>query len=219
MNIRSIYELEDYLDKDLAWRKKEFTTIKFMIKSSRKHEIQILKKTAITLLYSHWEGYLKNSSQAYLCYLNHLAPRYCDLKENFVQLSLAEKFSSGFSIKKYNSQRDIYNYITGALNECLKIDEKRVVDTESNLKYQVLCNIMGQIGLDNQLFELKENFIDSIMLKYRNAIAHGDRVQDDEVDDAYEQLENELLDMIMTYQNLIKNAASTRSFLKNNTPS
>ncbi len=78
---------------------------------------------------------------------------------------------------------------------------------------------MGQIGLDNQLFELKENFIDSIMLKYRNAIAHGDRVQDDEVDDAYEQLENELLDMIMTYQNLIKNAASTRSFLKNNTPS
>lgn len=44
MNIRSIYELEDYLDKDLAWRKKEFTTIKFMIRTSRKHEIQILKK-------------------------------------------------------------------------------------------------------------------------------------------------------------------------------
>ncbi|WET40733.1 MAE_28990/MAE_18760 family HEPN-like nuclease [Citrobacter enshiensis] len=214
MNIRSIYELESYLDNDLAWRKKEFTTLKFMIKDARNHEAKILKKTAITLLYSHWEGYLKNSSQAYLCYLNHLSPKYCDLRENFVQLSLAEKFSSGFSLKKYNSQRDIYKYITGSLQECLNIDEKRVVDTESNLKYQVLCNLMGQIGLDIRLFELKENFIDTIMLKYRNAIAHGDRVQDDEVDLAYDQLETELLDMIMTYQNLIKNAAVTKSFLK-----
>lgn len=214
MNIRSMYELEGYLDNDLAWRKKEFTTIKFMIKDAREHEKKILKKTAITLLYSHWEGYLKNASQAYLCYLNHLAHKYCDLKENFVQLSLAEKFSTGFSIKKYESQKDIYNYITGALNECLNIDEKRVVETESNLKYHVLCNIMRQIGLDISLFELKENFIDAIMLKNRNAIAHGERVQDNEVEIAYEQLENDLLDMIMTYQNLIKNAASTRSYLK-----
>lgn len=219
MNIRTIYELETYLDNDLAWRKKEFTTMKFMINDSREHEKKILKKAAITLLYSHWEGYLKNSSQAYLCYLNSLSHKYCDLKENFVQLSLAERFSTGFSIKKYTSQKDIYDYITGALNDCLKIDEKRVVDTESNLKYKVLSNIMNQIGLDVHLFELKENFIDAIMVRYRNAIAHGERVQEKEVETAYEHLEGELLDMIMTYQNLIKNAAATKSYLKESSPS
>ena len=44
MKVRSLYHLEAMLDQDLAWRKREFTTIKFMIKNARQHEKVILYK-------------------------------------------------------------------------------------------------------------------------------------------------------------------------------
>lgn len=214
MKVRSAYELDGVLDNDLAWRKREFTTIKFLIAKSRNHEKIVLIRAGIALMYSHWEGHVKKASQAYLCYLNSQAHNYSDLQENFIQLSLGEKFSQGFSIKKYESQKNIFKYLTGELQEAFSLDEKTVIDTESNLKYPVLFNIMNQLGLDIREFELKEHFIDTILLNYRNKIAHGERLNERELEEAYVELEDELLNLIILYQNLIRNAVTSKSYLK-----
>ena len=210
MKVRSLYHLEAMLDQDLAWRKREFTTIKFMIKNARQHEKVILYKSAV----AHWEGYLKNSSQAYACYLNHVAPKYGEMKDNFLQSSLADKFSQGFSFKKYPFQKEIFEYIKCATDMPLKINEKRVVDTESNLKSHVLFNIMKQLALDTNIFELKENFIDVIMVDNRNKIAHGEKIDSAEVEEAYCLLESELLEMIMSFQSTIISSAANKYYLK-----
>ncbi len=214
MKVRTSYELEEFLDKDLAWRKKEFTTLKFMVSSARQHERAILTRASIAILYSHWEGHLKSAAEAYICYLNKQSHQYCEMTDNFVQLSLSDKFSSGFSIKKYPSQKDIFDYLTGSRTDKFKLDAKRVIDTQSNLKSEVLFNMMNQLGLDTGPFELKENFIDSIMLKHRNSIAHGDRVGEDDAETAYNELITELLDMIVTFQTMIRNAVANRNYLK-----
>ncbi len=214
MKVRSTYELENILDSDLGWRKKEFTTIRFMVAVARQHEKIVLTKAAIALLYAHWEGHIKTAAEAYICYLNFKAHKYSEMKDNFTQLSLTDKFTQGFSIKKFASQKEIFEYLTGSLSEPFKVDEKKIIDTESNLKSAVLFNIMGQLGLDMKDFELKENFIDTIMLKNRNSIAHGDRVKEKELEDAYNALESELLEMIVTFQNLIRNAAANQEYLK-----
>lgn len=214
MKIRSLYELESTLDKDLAWRKREFTTIKFMIEKAKENEKLILYKSAVALLYSHWEGYLKCGSQAYVCYLNHISPKYGDVKENFLQSSLADRFSKGFSLKKHPSQKEIFEYITYANDDKLKINERRVVDTESNLKTGVLFNIMQQLALDTKPFSLKENFIDVVMVDNRNKIAHGERLSSNELERIYSELEDDLLTMIMTFQNIVINAAANKEYLK-----
>lgn len=214
MKVRSLYELESTLDEDLAWRKREFTTIKFMIEKARENEKLILYKSAVALLYSHWEGYLKCGSQAYVCYLNHISPKFGDVKENFLQSSLADRFSKGFSLKKHPSQKEIFEYIIYANNDNLKINEKRVVDTESNLKTGVLFNIMHQLALDTKPFSLKENFIDVVMVDNRNKIAHGERLSNDELERVYSELEDDLLTMIMTFKNVVVNAAVNKEYLK-----
>lgn len=214
MKVRSLYELETILDQDLSWRRREFTTIKFLVEGARRHQKVVLMKAGIALLYSHWEGHVKKASEAYLCYLMHLSPQYGDMTDNFAHLSLADKFSEGFSINNYKSQKEIFDYIKTGLTEKFEVNEKLVVDAESNLKSQVLSNIMNKIGLDYRPFELKEMFIDSIMLKVRNHISHGDRIDETEIMHAYDEMEKELLNMIVTFQNLIRTAASNKDYLK-----
>lgn len=214
MKIRSAYELESKFDEDLSWRKKEFTTLKLMVNSSREHESKILIKAAIALFYSHWEGHIKHCALVYLSYLNHLAPSYQKLTDNFVQMSLHAKFKEGFSIRKFPSQQAIFNYITNIPNEKFSLDENTVIDTESNLKYDVILNILNQLGLNNSTFELKENFINSKLVKCRNAIAHGDKLSNEELEETYREIEDELLNMIVIFQNLIRNAVISKSYLK-----
>jgi hypothetical protein len=216
VKIRSAEELEDSLDKDLVWRRKEFTTLKFMVKDARNHEKEILLRASIALLYAHWEGHVKHCSMAYINYLNSMALKYNDLKDNFFQMSLGEKFSQGFSIKRFSSQRELCEYVNvGSLGDNFSIAADSVIDTESNLKSEVLFNILEQLGLDCSMFELKKQFIDAKLLKCRNAIAHGSKVNDVEMQDAYSELENELLSMIVVFHNLVKNAVNSRSFMKN----
>lgn len=214
MKVRSLYELQEKLDGDLAWRKREFTTLKFMVGAARQHEKLILLRAAITLLYAHWEGHVKFCASAYLSYLNCLSPKYSEMKENFFQMSLGERFKDGFSIKKFSSQKEVYNYIQSEQSDGFCVNEKVVIDTESNLKYEVVLNILGQLGLNEGLYELKENFIDSKLIKCRNCIAHGDKVDERELFDTYSELEEELLSMIQDFQSSILNAAENRCYLK-----
>lgn len=214
MKVRSAAELEQKLDEDLAWRKKEFTTLKFMLASARNHEKQILLRASIALLYAHWEGHIKHCALVYLKLLNTIAPNYHVMTDNFVQMSLGEKFAQGFSIKRFSSQKDIFNYIKNDEKAKFSIDENVVIDTESNLKYQVIFNILEQLGLNSSVFELKENFINSKLLKCRNQIAHGERCSQEELQDTYEELENELLEMIMTFQTMVRNAVINKEYLK-----
>ncbi|HHF2971233.1 MAE_28990/MAE_18760 family HEPN-like nuclease [Vibrio sp. HS-50-1] len=214
MKVRSLGELEDLLDKDLAWRRKEFTTLKLMVGASRKHEKTILMRASVAMLYAHWEGHIKFCAQVYLLYLKHVAPSYKQMTDNFVQMSLSEKFKQGFSIKRFSSQQEVFNYLTQERDEKFDVDESVVIDTESNLKYEVVFNILGQLGLDTSIYELKEHFINSKLLKCRNAIAHGERLNDLELEDAHSELETELLTMIETFQNLVRNAAENKLYLK-----
>lgn len=214
MKIRTEEQLEEALDQDLAWRKRELTTLKFAVKGSRGHEKEVLMRAAITLFYAHWEGHIKHCAKAFLCFLNRQSPPNSNMAENFIQLTLGERFQEGFSIRKFSSQKAIFDYILNEKSGNFFVDEDVVIDTESNLKHKVILNIISQLGLDETVFALKQHFIDSKLVGYRNGIAHGERRTGKDLEDIYNELEQELLDMITAFQNLVRNAVTTKSYLK-----
>lgn len=78
------------------------------------------------------------------------------------------------------------------LDEILSSSDKRfsrvnddLVNTKSNLNSEVLREICLICEIPNDDFETHENFIDAILLKRRNAIAHGEDtfVAKDDLDD------------------------------------
>ena len=70
MSVRTSEELIDRIDKDLIWRKKELTILKTALQSARQDRKPVLLRSLVTLLYAHWEGFIKNTSQSYLEYVS-----------------------------------------------------------------------------------------------------------------------------------------------------
>lgn len=214
MKIRTTLELQDSIDHDIKWRKKEFTTLKFMIGEARAHEKKILLRAAIALLYSHWEGHVKHCALAYLNYLNHSGYSFAQLKDNFLLLSVSDKFKTKFSFKNISTLKELKAYLDTPQTQKFKVNEEAIIDTDSNLKFPILLNILEQLGLDTSQYILKEHFIDAKLLKCRNAIAHGDILDPAMIEDTYNEIEKELLNMIILFQTLIINAVSRKEFLR-----
>lgn len=214
MKIRTSLELQDSLHKDIKWRKREFTSLNFMIQSSRGHEKQILIRAAIVLLYAHWEGHIKHCALAYITFLNSKGLPFHKMKDNFLLLSIPDKFRKGFSLNKISSLLELSDYMNSPPMGNFKVDESLVVDTDSNLKYPILLNILQQLGLDSRTYDLKEHFIDSKLVRCRNAIAHGDILGLTDIEDTYEEIKKELLSMIVLFQNLIFKAVDNQEYLK-----
>ena len=61
-------EFQDFLNKDLAWRKMEISQL-FGILSTAESK-SVVCKSMILLLYAHWEGFIKKSSKCYLKYVS-----------------------------------------------------------------------------------------------------------------------------------------------------
>ena len=72
MKIKNIEELEDRIDGELAWRKKELISIKNDIRSSENKDISErsrLIRSGIAMLYAHWEGAIKSLAENTILYM------------------------------------------------------------------------------------------------------------------------------------------------------
>lgn len=213
MKLRSIDHLESYLDSELSWRKQETTTIYMSIKSSRLNTKDVSVRSGIVLLYSHWEGFIKKSSQAYLNYICCKGIPYCDLKNNFRAIGIKEDCKSQ-STKSLDYQLFIVDRVRSPQGK-FNVDPESIIDTGSNLKSEVLKEIISTIGFDYTPYELKENLIDERLLKNRNKIAHGEKNYDSEdLHASFKELKEEVFEMLDIFKSQVIGAANNKDYLE-----
>jgi len=99
MSIRRLEELNDQLSSELAWRKKELSVIKSLIDTG---SFSTSKKTAllrsgVTILYAHWEGFIKQAASIYLEFVSMQRLPYDKLSANFVALAMKSKLRNMMS--------------------------------------------------------------------------------------------------------------------------
>lgn len=217
MKIRTLDELLDFSDKELAWRKKEIT-LAFSNYVDSKNEIQknYYMRVFIMLLYSHWEGYIKSVSSAYINYIVNKKLRFSALKQNFIAAGLSSKVDNNFSIKNIRHKNEMVKLLLQNLSqEKFTGDSDVIIDTESNLNIDVLEKICITVGVDINLLDIQKIWLDERLLKYRNKIAHGERMNSQEITFDLRELKDLFIRLLMQYQTLISNAASTKSYLSN----
>ncbi|ROS05738.1 hypothetical protein EDC56_1289 [Sinobacterium caligoides] len=214
MKIRSALELQDSLDNDLAWRKREFTNLKFLTSDKRQHKKSVVMRSSIVLLYSHWEGHIKYCAEAYLNYLSYVAPKCQDMTDNFLHMSAGHRIGKGASANSFSSQKKIFECYEESKANKFRVDPSSVINTHSNLNYEVLSAILSQLGLRTSTFELKENFLNTKLIKYRNKIAHGEYVRQEDLESVYNDLPDQLLGMIQSFKDLIIDSVESGLYLK-----
>jgi hypothetical protein len=203
--------LSDEFDADLIWRRKELSDIKLAIRVADVEAKHALLRALIAMSYAHWEGYVRNCANKYFEFLAlrrlpfDAFERQIYVNNFLVRLDALRR--SGFGIelrcKLVNDILDGKGNRFGFVNAAL-------IDTKSNLSTDIVKDICLICAIDSAYFESKRPFIDIIVLKRRNAIAHGQQefIQESGID----SLVAETLALMMHFRTLLENKVYTRAY-------
>ena len=180
-------QLENFLDEDLNWRKREITELLFLAKESNSI---VVFKSMILLLYAHWEGYIKKSSKIYIKYIVESRTPLKKLSSNFKAAALKGNINRCIDT---NNSSNLANELS-FINKYLRLEDKKfrisidpddefdnsIIDTQSNLSPKILKNIYGILGIQfKDALATRGNYIDRNLLHVRNTIGHGGKYDND----------------------------------------
>jgi hypothetical protein len=211
--MRNLEQLSDSLARDLVWRKKELADLKSLIETAKtsSSKEKALLRSGITILYVHWEGFVKTAASNYLEYVATKRLRYDELSSNFVALALKTKLSQVNETNKATVFTEAVDFIRSQLNERSSVPYKNVVQTGANLSSSIFKEIVCLLGLDYSFYETKQILIDEQLLARRNNIAHGEYYMQLEKRD-YLDLHYQVIGMMDTFRNQIENCATCESY-------
>lgn len=209
MKVRSLAELDDLLDQQLAWRKKEMSTMYSAITLSKGEQKAMLARSGVVLLYAHWEGYAKIALQAYGGYAQSRGLKYSQMKSQFWFHAARSKYQNNI-IANPKTVIELLTFERSLLDEVCSFNHVASVDTKANLNGEVLQIELLKLALDGKDFETLYLKLNASLLGKRNKIAHGEREEVSSAD--FKDLYVVTQELIRRLDLLIRNAACLKSF-------
>jgi hypothetical protein len=217
MSIRTEENLQDALAADMIWRKREITTIRWLLSKATIDKRGPLLRSAVALVYAHWEGFIKTASSAYLEFLHYRRLTYAQFSPNFIALAAKPMLRQTGLSNRFDGYIEVTQFfLTGLLQPC-RFAYKDGIETRSNLSSELLKNITLTLGLDYKPFETKTHLIDERLLRTRNTVAHGEYLILDE--DSVIELAEEVISLLEAFRSQIDNAVALGTYRASVPPS
>ncbi len=214
MTIRTIGELADRLDEGIAWRRIELQALKAAIaeaegRSSDSPLSRALARGGVALLYAHWEGYVKDSCSAYVEFVARKRLR-CDELNDGILKAVLESLNRRMASGDDDARVALFDAIRRPNLSRARVPKTSMVDTKSNLRYQVLLDIFTKVGLPTGDFATRDRLIDVKLCDTRNSIAHGRDYFPSPRD--YPELHSEVIEMMEQVREIIAAAARLATY-------
>lgn len=197
-------QLSDQLAGELGWRLKEVSDLKAAIRSADAPLRRVLLRALVTICYAHWEGYVRFSARKFLEHISLRKFTYDQLDRQFLRNYFLPRLAALSNSKTSLLER------CNLVDDVLQSGDKRfskindeLVNTKSNLNSEVCSDICLICGIGSQSFRDKSTFIDVVLLKRRNAIAHGEEtfVSFDDLD----ALVDETIGLMRAFKDALEN--------------
>ncbi|WP_339288659.1 MAE_28990/MAE_18760 family HEPN-like nuclease [Paenibacillus sp. FSL E2-0201] len=217
-NLKELESLEDAIEKDLSWRKRELLQLRMAIKKNNTSlGKSTLIRSGISLLCAHWEGFVRSAANYYVLYIIDNKFKVNELTNNFVAFFVRETFSKIEDTKKISVYTSVLDYIDRSSTRKFTLeytDEpfNRIINTESNLSFKLFKEILISLNLDYSRYKLRDKYIDYEMLKQRHEIVHGEDYR--RKDYNYEELYNQVIWIMEDFKNQIVDAAEEKRHIK-----
>lgn len=208
--IVTLDHLQDALDKEFSWRLMEISHLKRAIPSGEGSRQTALLRANLALIYAHWEGFIKAGATSYLEFVRNQKLSGQQLQNCFVYLGLKRKINELSQVKRANIGVNILNEIRQGIDSEVNFSHAGAINSESNLKSDVLEGILASIGLDSSHYEPYYNLIDESLLAKRNKIAHGEYIDIDFK--GFEEISEKTLMLMRWFKTGIENSASTGAY-------
>lgn len=204
-------DFSNQITQDRTWRLKEISDIKSAVRRADPELQRVLLRALITVCYAHWEGYVRFVARRYLEYValrkfsfNELDPQFF---RNFFLPRLAALSTSKTSLKQ---RCDLIEEILSSSDRRFSRPNEDLVNTKANLNFDVLTEICLVCNIPVADFMVYETFIDVLLLKRRNSIAHGEDtfVSIDDLDD----LTNKTIEIMRAFGTAIENHVALKAY-------
>lgn len=205
-------DFSDHIDSDLNWRRKELSDLKNAIRNADAISQQVLLKSLITMTYAHWEGYIKTCTTKYFDFLTLKKKKFSELERQVHLNSFLVRLDSLYLNKAdINNRCDLINEILNSTENRFSFINSSLIDTKSNLNTNVIKDMCRICGIEADFFEDKRFLIDTIILKRRNAIAHGQQESVSEIDP--DKYISDALGLMQNFKTLLENKIYTKGYL------
>jgi hypothetical protein len=205
------HDLSSIFDADLIWRRKELSDMKAAIRAADAPSKPALLRAIITMSYAHWEGYVRTCANRYFEYLTLRKKPFVQFERQIYVNSVLGRLDTLHHGRVSLIERcKLINDILDGGNGRFSYVNPDLVDTRSNLNTDVIKDICLICGVDSNHFEHNRTFIDILLLKRRNAIAHGQQeyIRTDEIDDFVANI----LSLMGFFRNLLENKVYTKAY-------
>jgi hypothetical protein len=205
------FDLSNIFDEDLIWRRKELSDIKASIRAADRPSMRPLLRALVAMSYAHWEGYVRTCATRYFEYLVLRRKSYSTYEQQIYINSFLNRLEALHHGKCSLEDRcRIISDILNSRNRRFAWINQKLLDTHSNLNTDKIKEFCLICGVDSKVFENYRIFIDILLLKRRNAIAHGQQeyIELDEIDEIIEKV----LSLMGIFRNLLENKIYTKSF-------
>ncbi|WP_143883883.1 MAE_28990/MAE_18760 family HEPN-like nuclease [Chryseobacterium binzhouense] len=201
-------QLSNLIGEDYAWRRKELKIINDYVPETPSPKQSASLRFSVPILYAHWEGFVKKSTEIYLEYVAKKYLKHKELRPQFIALSLSKKIGN-LEIKNIEEKSKTVEFLINELDKNSNILTTNVIQTKSNLKYNIFREILFIIGINESKFSAYESLINDLV-DARNNIAHGDYLRVDF--NTYQIMFKEIQEIMESLKTEIENSALMEGF-------
>ena len=163
------------ITEDRNWRIKEISDLKNAIRRGDKSMQRVLLRALVAICYAHWEGFVRFSARKYLEYVAIRRFQYRDLDRQFFRNYFLPRLAALSASKTSISERcALVDEILNASDRRFSQPNDDLINTKANLNFEVFTDICLVCSVPTEPFADRATFIDVLLLKRRNAIAHGE---------------------------------------------
>ncbi|WP_185753388.1 MAE_28990/MAE_18760 family HEPN-like nuclease [Stenotrophomonas rhizophila] len=211
---QTIVQLQEKIDRDLAWRKKEIVAIlraTARVSASK----QYYCRAGVVMLCAHWEGFLKKAVGLYVKFVFSQELKYTEMSDHFVAISFYDDVVEAAKAN-YPGARQHHLKLSKKIRDATTGPARWKVGTHGNPSSEVLSCLMESIGIDGQLnmsaaeWVAAKTFVDSLLLAERHKIAHGEGLQVDS--DVFRERVTIVLSLCQAISDAILAAAQSESY-------
>lgn len=203
-------EITDNLDK----RRLEITNLRRVLLNYVDKPLEkTAVKMAIPLLYANWEGYVREVCQLYLEFIEASGIRIRELMPGllgYLWTSALKPLTGGLNFERKKVVAELA--LNSMENPVRFADSERIINTKSNLNFDILMDIATHLCLDNNAFMPRKHHLNALV-HLRNNIAHGS-IPNGLNYNIFEKYASSLIDLMEEFEKIIVNALDKRNFCK-----
>lgn len=215
--------LRTEIEADINIRTRNLTLLKTMSAryNLREDDKNVWSRCAFPIIYAEWEGFFTSAFSIYFREINKLHLSLDNLSMHYFIRETEKNFKQLKNYpEKINQRHSFLTNLSFFFKNTGEISLKTDINTESNLGFNVVNNILSNLNLrkitdhiNHNEYSLKKE-LDRFLLDTRNGIAHGnhaDTISDDDIDKAIRLVEL-LMDEIT---NILEEGYNNQVFKKN----